>query len=72
MGKDKAYYPEVKDQTSLVSSSDKNLALNKKVYVSSTGANEGTDPTVLKNGHAAAFSPVSYTHLFSVTVSFFS
>ena len=37
MGKDKAYYPEVKDQTSLVSSSDKNLALNKTVYVSSTG-----------------------------------
>ena len=33
MGKDKAYYPEVKDQTSLVSSSDKNLALNKTVYM---------------------------------------
>lgn len=55
MGKDKAYYPEVKDQTSLVSSSDKNLALNKTVYVSSTGENEGTDPTVLTNGNADAF-----------------
>lgn len=43
-------YPEISDQTANVSSAEKNLALNKKVYVSSTSAKEGKDPAVLTDG----------------------
>lgn len=43
-------YPEISDQASNVASSEKNLALNKTIYVSSTYANEGSDPTVLTDG----------------------
>lgn len=42
-------YPEVPDQSVFVAS-DKNLALNKTLYVSSTYANEGSDSTVLNDG----------------------
>lgn len=43
-------YPEIADQTANVASVEKNLALNKPVYVSSTYANEGKDKTVLTDG----------------------
>lgn len=43
-------YPEISDQTANVASAEKNLALNKKVYVSSTSAKEGKDPAVLTDG----------------------
>lgn len=43
-------YPEISDQTANVASAEKNLALNKTVYVSSTSAKEGKDPTVLTDG----------------------
>ena len=44
-------YPEIADQTANVASAEKNMALNKTVYVSSTYANEGKDPTVLTDGN---------------------
>lgn len=43
-------YPEIADQTANVASAEKNMALNKPVYVSSTYANEGKDKTVLTDG----------------------
>lgn len=43
-------YPEIGDQTANVASAEKNMALNKPVYVSSTYANEGKDKTVLTDG----------------------
>ena len=43
-------YPEIADQTANVASVEKNMALNKPVYVSSTSAKEGKDPTVLTDG----------------------
>lgn len=43
-------YPEIADQTANVASAEKNMALNKPVYVSSTSAKEGKDPTVLTDG----------------------
>ncbi|MCI8956502.1 MAG: hypothetical protein HFG29_05845 [Eubacterium sp.] len=43
-------YPEIADQTANVASVEKNLALNKPVYVSSTYANEGKDKAVLTDG----------------------
>lgn len=42
-------YPEITDQSQVVASTS-NLALNKQVYVSSTYAGEGSDPTVLTDG----------------------
>lgn len=44
-------YPEIADQTANVASAEKNMALNKTVYVSSTYANEGKDPAVLTDGN---------------------
>lgn len=43
-------YPEIADQTANVTFAEKNMALNKPVYVSSTSAKEGKDPTVLTDG----------------------
>lgn len=43
-------YPEIPDQSESVADEDKNLALNKDVYVSSTYSKEGTDPKVLTDG----------------------
>lgn len=43
-------YPEIEDQSALVASAQKNLALNKTLIVSSTYAKEGSDPTVLNDG----------------------
>ena len=43
-------YPEISDQAANVASAEKNLALNKKAYVSSTSAKEGKDSTVLTDG----------------------
>ncbi len=51
IGKEPVSYPSVKDQTDTVSSSEKNLALGKTVFVSTTAINEGTDPTVLTDGN---------------------
>lgn len=43
-------YPEISDQTANVASAEKNLALNKKVYVSSTHVGEGENTTTLTDG----------------------
>lgn len=43
-------YPEISDQTTNVSSAEKNMALNKTVYVSSTYAGESKDKSVLTDG----------------------
>ncbi len=48
-------YPEILDQSTDVTSSEKNYALNKDVYVSSTYANEGKDPIVLTDGKTDAY-----------------
>lgn len=47
-------YPQLEDRGPIVANPEKNLALNKPVYVSSTYAHEGTDPTVLTNGNKNA------------------
>lgn len=50
IGKEPIQYPEIADQSANVASVEKNLALNKPIYVSSTYAKEGKDPTVLTDG----------------------
>ncbi len=48
-------YPEIADQTSNVASAEKNLALNKQVYVSSTHKGEGENTTVLTDGKKESY-----------------
>ncbi len=43
-------YPEIADQSGLVTSVTRNIALNQPVIVSSTYDKEGSDPTVLTDG----------------------
>lgn len=50
IGMNPVEYPERLDQTANVASVEKNLALNKQVYVSSTYAGEGKAPAVLTDG----------------------
>lgn len=55
IGKEPVEFEPVADQSAAVSDAEKNLALGKNVYVSSTSESEGKDPTVLTDGRTDKF-----------------